>query len=514
MARLIDRLIRPVAQERGIYSVPWEHLNYDGHTYTGVSFLNGAQTWGPTEQMWGYGAAEALTSNGVAYGIFRQRLELFAQGRFRFRRFGNPRPTMADSFSSSALAPLEPNRWLFEQCELGVARAGAAFFVFDGSVLRSLPAEWCTIVAGSNRDPKDPALAWDAHPTGLIYDPQNGTEAEVWRWEEVFAYIPETDPVARWRGISWLRPAMEDIGADNGARRYLTRFYTNHATPNSAVVFPPEVTEEKIKIFRDLFLAKYQGVENAFRTAFLGGGADVKVIGAPLKDLDSEAVRQQVHKDMCTAAGVPVVAAGVEQGTYANSKESKRALADMKIRYLWAVAAETFAPAIAVPGGSELYVETAHIAALQADALDDANVLETQARTMRTLWDGGGEPTSVITSVIKGDLSSLAHTGKLSVQLLSGDGADPAASTEEDDGESGVRNLTEMLQKIYLSVGTVIDTQEAREILNRAGAKLSTTPPPGATTGRPTGSFAGAGDETSEVPATNGKANVGGGTNG
>ena len=140
------------------------------------------------------------------------------------------------------------------------------------------------------------------------------------------------------------------------------------------------------------------------------------MIGSSLKDLDTEAVRQQVHKDIAAAAGVPIVAAGIEQGTYANSKESNRALADGKVRYLWSAAAEAFARAITVPAGSELYVETASIAALQADALDDAQVLAQQAMTMRTLVDGGFVPDSVIAAVTSGDMSRLQHSGLLSVQ--------------------------------------------------------------------------------------------------
>lgn len=410
---------------------PQETLLFNGHSY-----LSSVQSYGPEEQMWGYGAAQALTSNGVAYGIFRRRVDLFAQGRFRFRRFGNPRPTLADSFSTAALAPLDNSRDMLEQCELGVARAGAAFFVDDGDELRSLPAEHCTIVSGSRRYPDDPDVAWDAKPIGLIYKPaHSGLDPETWTWDEVYPYIPERDPEARWRGISWLRPAMEDIQSDNGARRYLSRFFTNHATPNTAVVFPPEVKKETVEVFKDLFLAKHAGVERSFRTAFLGGGADIKVIGASLKDLDSESVRQQVHKDIASAAGVPIVAAGIEQGTYANSKESNRALADGKLRYLWAVAAETFARAIDVPAGAELYVETGHISALQADALDDANVLEAQARTMSVLANSGWEPDSARDGVTKGDLSGIVHTGNLSVQLLPpGTEKKPAAVSSNGSG--------------------------------------------------------------------------------
>ena len=426
---LVRVLSGPPTSERAAMSWPQyqqmvTQLNYGGNLYQ----LLGNTTYGPGEPAPTDSAAAALASNGVAYGIYRRRLELFAQGRFRFRRFGNPRPTLSDSFRTPDLEPLNDTRWLFEECELGVARAGAAFFVYDGPVLRSLDARYCTIVGGSQQHPDKVAGAWDARPIGLIYQvPGQSVDPETWTWDEVFPYIPERDPEARWRGMSWLRPAMEDIDADNGMRRYLTRYLTNHATPNTAVVFPPEVLKETVEAFRDVFLQKHQGVERAFRTAFLGGGADIKVIGASLKELDSQPVRAQVHKDIAAAAGVPIVAAGIEQGTYANSKESNRALADGKVRYLWSCAAETFSRAVNVPGGSELYVETAHISALQADALDDAQVVAAQANTMRTLWDGGADPASAISAVTAGDLTKVVHSGNLSVQLVPG-GQTPATA--------------------------------------------------------------------------------------
>jgi hypothetical protein len=55
----------------------------------------------------------------------------------------------------------------------------------------------------------------------------------------------------------------------------------------------------------------------------------------------------------------------------------------------------------------------------------------------------------------------------------------------EDDGAGlSPQDLAQMLQKIYLAVGTVISADEAREILNRGGANLGTTPQLQATTVR------------------------------
>lgn len=404
-----------VVEERSAFPPGWlaqqfELMRYGGHIYAPTT------TYGADEKPVLTGERAALASNGVVYGIFRTRADLFAQARFVWKRYGTgSRPTAADVFTDGGLSLLDHPAAILERCELDVACTGASYWTLDGGELRSLPAEHCTIVSGSDRHPDDPAVAWDSRKVGLIYQPP-GTEPDVFTWDEIGAYIPEADPMARWRGISWLRPAMEDVHSDNGARRFLSKFFDNSATPNSVVTFPPEVMRETVEAFRDVFLQKHSGVDRAFRTAFLGGGADLKVVGSTLKDLDSEAVRTQVHKDIAAAAGVPIVAAGIEQGTYANSKEANRALADRKVRYLWSRAIDAFRPLLPAPANGELWIDVSGIAALQADALDDAQVMAQQAMTMRTLVDGGFVPASVIEAVTTGDMSRLQHSGLLSVQ--------------------------------------------------------------------------------------------------
>ncbi len=48
----------------------------------------------------------------------------------------------------------------------------------------------------------------------------------------------------------------------------------------------------------------------------------------------------------------------------------------------------------------------------------------------------------------------------------------PVTAGDDDDDDGSPRALTEMVQKIYLGVGKVVTADEAREILNRAGAGL------------------------------------------
>lgn len=419
VARLIDRLLSTGAHERSL-TLPWQFqdaLRYGGHSY----LLTGGQTYQRDELPRLTGERQALTSNGTVYGIVRSRVDLFAQARFVWKRYGaGPKPMASDVFTNGALAALDNPSPLLEWMELDVATAGNSYLVRDGSALRRLNPEWVTIVLGSQRDPDDPGVAWDSEPIGVIYRPMGhtGDRAEVFTWSEVAHYCPERDPDARFRGMSYLRPAIEDVQADNGARRYLTKFWENNATAPLIITYPPEVPQTTAQVAQELWNEAHKGVNRAFRTAFLGAGADPKVVGMSLKDLDTEAVRKQVHLDITLAAGVPPIAAGIFEGTYANAKESNRALADKKLRYLWLRAVEAFRPLFPPPAGAELWYDVSGVSALQSDALDDSAVMAQQANTMRTLVDGGFTPDSVTAAVTSGDMTKLTHSGNLSVQLL------------------------------------------------------------------------------------------------
>lgn len=399
--------------------------------YGGRSYLLSNQSYGPNEDARLSGERQALTSNGVVYGIFRARADLFSQARFVWKRYGAGVSPMASDVlrNHPLLAPVDYPASILEWCEIDVATTGNSFWVLDGPTLRRLPAEWVTIVLGSDRDPDDPHLAWDARPIGVIYKPLGvqAQNAETFLWSEIAHYCPERDPDARFRGMSWLRPAMEDVQADNGARRFLTKFWENHATPNNVVTFDPDKDPEEIREFRDLFFEKHAGVERSFRTAFLGGGADIKVIGSSLKDLDAGNIRNQVHFDIALAAGINPMAVGLMEVNYSNTKEGNRSISDRKLRYLWMKAVEAFRPLLPKPQGFELWYDVSGVSALQADLLDEATVQAQQANTMRTLVDGGFVPETVIQAVTTGDWGPLAHSGLLSVQTQapgSGSGGD------------------------------------------------------------------------------------------
>jgi hypothetical protein len=113
---------------------------------------------------------------------------------------------------------------------------------------------------------------------------------------------------------------------------------------------------------------------------------------------------------------------------------------------------------------------------LREDEKDAAEIAEMKARTIRTYVDGGYTPESAKAAVESGDEGLLEHTGWFSVQLQQPGGAGTADGAPA--ATDNVRDVVEMIQKIYLGVGIVLTADEARALLNRAGADLTGSLPP------------------------------------
>lgn len=423
------RLAGVGVEERSTSSLSWsgyqqlvsQVMRYGGHQY-----LLANQSYGPNEPPVLLTGNSAYTTNGVAFAVERRRIELFRQASFKWKRYGvGPKPMAADLLTTSGLAPLDNPGKLLEWMLLDADLAGNAFAVLHEGRLRRLNPQWCTIVSGSQLEPDDPDVAWDAEPIGLIYrPPMKPAAAESWLWSEVAHFAPIQDPDARWRGMSWMSPVLAEVSNTNAYNTYVSKYWENNATPNNVVTFNPDVDLETVAEFKDLFLEKHEGVERAFRTAFLGGGADIKMVGANLKDLAAKEITADQFAKICAAGGVPPIVVTIVPGlesasTYANYASAHRAFADLTMRPLWLEAVRSLAKLVRAPQGFELWYDVSDVSALQADALDDAQVQQAQFTTMEIGVRTGFDPDTVAQAVTTGDTSKVIgnHTGKVSVQL-------------------------------------------------------------------------------------------------
>jgi phage portal protein BeeE len=269
----------------------------------------------------------------------------------------------------------------------------------------------------------------DAEVLGYIYHPKvhrgKRPDPVLLTPAQVVHYSPIPDPLAQWRGMSWLTPVLQEIDGDKAAMRHKLMFFRNGATSNLAIKYDASIAPDVFTEYVRLFKESHQGVDKAYKTIHLGGGADPVAIGADMKQLDFKVTQGHGETRIAAAAGVGAIIARFSEGMQGSSLNqgnygaAKRQFADMTLRPLWRMAAASLAKpsVVAVPSGSRLWYDDRDIEFLKEDAKDAADIFAVHANAIRTLTDGGYEPGSVVAAVNALNPTLLQHTGKLSVQL-------------------------------------------------------------------------------------------------
>ncbi|WP_198668529.1 phage portal protein [Streptomyces triticisoli] len=379
-------------------------------------------------------------ANGPVFALMMVRQMVFSEARFQFRQLRNGRP--GDLFGTAALAPLE-RPWpggstgdLLSRMIQDADLNGNAFVTrLDDGRLRRLRPDWVTIVTGSLEEPSAPGDALDSELVGYVYTPPTA-DAQWLLPEQVAHFAPIPDPEFSFRGMSWLTPVMREISADLATTRHKLKFFENGATPQLVVSLDASVTAENFAKFKAAMDASHQGVDNAYKTLYLGGGADVTVAGKDLHQLDFKATQGAGETRLAAAAGVPSVIVGFSEGLAGSSlnagnyASSRRRFADGTMRPLWRNAAGSLAEIIDVPDRSELWYDDRDIAFLREDRRDAAEIQGIQSRTIRALVDAGYEPETVVAAVQAEDYSLLQHSGLYSVQLQRPSSGQPASPND------------------------------------------------------------------------------------
>ena len=64
--------------------------------------------------------------------------------------------------------------------------------------------------------------------------------------------VPVTDPLASYRGMSWLTPIVREVMADKAATHHKLQYFQNNASVNMVVSMPRETTREQFEMFREV----------------------------------------------------------------------------------------------------------------------------------------------------------------------------------------------------------------------------------------------------------------------
>jgi phage portal protein BeeE len=402
------------------------YFTFNGNTYPFV--ISGGTPTQPGENIEGNfsGYIQGIyKSSGIAFACIAARQLLFSEARFQFRQRRNGRP--GDLFGTPDLEILE-RPWengttgnLLTRAILDVDLAGNFYAVRRERMVRRLRPDWVTIVTGSRTGSEiDTEIVGYAYQEG---GPASGNDPVSLRPEQVCHFAPLPDPAAKFRGMSWLSPIIEEILGDRAATVHKRQFFNHGAQLGYVVTLDPEgkLNPDAFQTWVDTFKSGHEGAANAYKTLFLAGGADVKVVGADLKQIDFKQVQGAGETRICAAARVPPIIVGVSEGlesaTYSNYGQARRAFADLTMRPLWRNMAASLESIIDVPPNAELWYDDRDIPFLQEDLKDEAEIQSTQAAAIRQLVDAGFNADSVVSAVTAGDLTRLVHSGLFSVQL-------------------------------------------------------------------------------------------------
>lgn len=404
-------------------------------------------------------------ADGIVFACFYARLRHYAQAKFKWQNLATK-----ELFGTPELGLLE-QPWptgttgdMLAWMEVDATFAGNSYWTMTdnagrygkrargaGLRLTRMRPDWVWIVIGSaSGDP----YALDARPVLFIYEPRVAGLGSAGRGvkqdpvlltpAEVCHYAPVPDPEARFRGMSWLTPVLREIAADRAATDHKLAFFERGATLQTIVALDKDVSVDAFDEFVQRFKASHEGVDNAYGTLFVGGGADVTVTSADLQKLDYKAVTGGGETRIAAAAGVHPVVVGLSEGLSGSSlnagnyKAARRNLADGTLTHLWEVTCASLDNLIAPPAGARLWIDD-DIPFMREDAKDQADIQQVNATALRSLIDAGWEPDAAVAYVRSGDLGKLLgkHSGLFSVQLQPpGSGpADAATGSGQVSGE-------------------------------------------------------------------------------
>lgn len=388
----------------------------------------------------------AYKASGPVFACEYVRLSVFAQARPMYRELVDGRP--GDLFATASLNVLR-RPWpggttskLNSRALLHADFAGNAFIRRNGGRLSLLRPDWVDVVLATDTD-LDPVLDPDAEILGYLYHPGgrlSQNEPIPYTVDEIAHFAPIPDPLANYRGMSWLTPVIREVVGDKAATTHKNKFYENGATPNMVVKgqwAEPQQMREWLELFDD----KYGGAQNAYKTLGLGQGMDATVVGKDFQQMDFKSVQGASETRIAAASGVGAVVAQLSEGLQGSSLNSgnyqaaRRRTADVTFRPLWDEYFGILEQIVPVPRNSMLWYDEKLISFLQDDEKDAADIQNKRAQTIRSLLDAGYTPDSVVGAVDNDDFTLLEHSGLFSVQLQPAGTLLPDSPTQETTDE-------------------------------------------------------------------------------
>lgn len=380
---------------------------------------------------------QGLKGNSVIWACERLRVKVFCQIRFMWQTMNDRRPGALTGGVQTRLDLLDepwPNGTtadLLARVRLHADFAGNAYVVKrqqpDGSyALRVLRPDWVTLVLGSNGMPTNDPNDVDTEVIGYAYWPggiRSGKDPEVFLPDEVMHYAPMPDPIAHYRGMSWLNPVIDELMADQAATQHKAQFFRNGAVGGVVVMVDKDMDEQAFGRWMRKFNAETRGLNNAYKTWYVTGGMDVKTLTSDMRQLDFKITQGAGETRIAAAAGTPPILVGLSEGLNAGQYniygQAKRSFVDGEVRPDWMNLCGSLQSIITPPNGKRLWYDDRDIPYLREDRKDLAEIMSLEMAAVETGLRAGFDPDAVVEAVAAGDIRLLLgkHGGLFSVQL-------------------------------------------------------------------------------------------------
>ena len=185
-------------------------------------------------------ASHAFGANAVVFACMSVRQLLFSSIRFQFQNLRNGKPS--DTFGNKSLRLLE-QPWVGGTTQDLIARmtqyadlGGNAYVAKNGDELVLMRPDWVDILVEERYIRGGPGqvgggqVGWQK--VGYLYTEGgigSSGNSVAFLAEDVVHFAPQPDPLALYRGMSWLTPVIREIQADQAMTTHQRRFFENAA---------------------------------------------------------------------------------------------------------------------------------------------------------------------------------------------------------------------------------------------------------------------------------------------
>ncbi|MDX2513848.1 phage portal protein [Streptomyces stelliscabiei] len=411
----------------------------------------------------------AMGTVGTLFAIVNRTSNATAQVEWKlYRKHASGRPEDRVEVTQHAALDLinKPNPFftrqeLIETVQQHIDLTGEGWLVVARSPRSNIPLELWPV--------RPDRIAPIPHPidfiSGYMYTAPDGREIAL-RVEDVIQ-IRMPNPLDPYRGMGPVQSILTEIDASRYSAEWNRNFFLNSAEPGGIIEVPNGLSDGEFDELRERWNEQHKGVANAHRVAILEHGTwkDRKYTQRDMQFAELRSISRDVMRE---AYGAPAFVLGeVGDVNRATADASKALFAEQ----LTVPRLERFKGAfnndlLALYGkDTARLLEFDYEDPVPPDAEARNAELKAKAEAAKHFVDMGFEAKSVAEAL-----------GLPEMEVV------PAAG---GDGLATPQQLADMIQSIYLGVGTVITWPEVREILNRAGAGLDLSVPEPVTIRRP-----------------------------